>query len=264
VKLRLLAVPVIACASVAFSSCATFNQNDVAAKIGDRSLSAKAAEALATTGETAATGDQLRDQLTKWIRVTVLEESSGTASPASPPTSAELDTRYALAITTLAGDQARTLYEAGVSGSPLVCIAAITLTTIDEANDVLATVQAGTPFADAARQFSTNTGTRDSGGIVTDPDGNECLAPDNVNPTVTAALADTPVGQIIAADLDTFSAVLMLRPYDDLLLESQSLIAGTLVTQDQLDAIVGTADIYVDPRYGRWEPGSGSVVALSS
>lgn len=144
-----------------------------------------------------------------------------------------------------------------------MCLAAITLATIEEANDVLATVQSGTPFADAARQFSTGS-TRDSGGIATDPDGNECLATANVLPEVTAALADAPVGQMIAADLGTFSAVLMLRPYDDLLLESRSLIAGTLVSQEQLDAIVDAADIYVDPRYGRWDPATGSVVALSS
>jgi hypothetical protein len=261
---RRLAVLIFALASIALSACATFDQNDVAAKIGDRSLSAEAVQALATTGDTAATGDELRDQLTKWIRVTVLEESSGTAAPTSPPTSAELDDRYALAITTLAGDQARTLYESGVSGSPVVCLRAVTLPTIDEANEVLATVQAGMPLADAARQFSTDTAVGATGGIVTGPDGNECLAPDNVLPAVTAALADTPVGQVIAADLTTFSAVLMLRPWDDLLLESQSLIAGTVVSQEQLDAIVDAADIYVDPRYGRWDPASGSVVALTS
>jgi parvulin-like peptidyl-prolyl cis-trans isomerase-like protein len=250
--------------SIAISSCATFNQNDVAAKIGDRTLSAKAAETLAATGDAAATGDQLREKLTKWIRVTVIEESTGTAAPTSPPTPDELDNRYALAITSLAGDKARTLYESGVNGSPVVCLAAITTATLDDANSVLALLSSGTPFADAAREHSTDAVIGAAGGIVTDANGNECMAPANVNPAVTEALAETPVGQIIAADLDTFSAVLMLRPYDDLQLESQSLIAGTLVTQDQLDTIVDAADIYVDPRYGRWDPASGSVVALST
>ena len=56
----------------------------------------------------------------------------------------------------------------------------------------------------------------------------------------------------------------MLRPYDELLPESKTLIAGAVVSQDQLDALVAAADIYVDPRYGRWDPASGSVVTLTS
>jgi hypothetical protein len=263
VKLRLLAVPVIACASVAFSSCATFNQNDVAAKIGDRSLSAKAAEALATTGETAATGDQLRQQVTKWIRVTALEADKGMAEPTLPLTSTDLDARLGIAV--IAGDRAQSLYEAGVSSSPLICLAAITLATLDEANEVLGTVQSGTPFADAARQFSTDTVIRDAGGIVKGQNGNECLDPvAGISEAVTAALANTPVGQPIAAQFDTFAAVLMLRPYDDLLPESKTAIANATIPQAKLNAIVGAADVYVDPRYGRWDPGTNSVVALSS
>lgn len=262
-KLRLLAVPVIACASIAVSSCATFNQNDVAAKIGDQSLSAKAVEALATTGDTAATGDQLRQQLTKWIRVVALEADRGIADPVLPLTSADLDTRLDLA--TIAGDRAQSLYEAGIGSSPLICLAAITLTTIEEANDVLATVQSGTPFADAARQFSTDTVIRDAGGIVTDQNGNECLDPaTGINPAVPAALRDTPLGQPIAAEFDDFSAVLMLRPFEDLLPESKTAIASARVPQAKLNAIVTAADIYVDPRYGRWDPDTASVLTLTS
>jgi hypothetical protein len=271
VNRRRLAVPVLpatACAlialsSIAFSSCATFNQNDVAAKIGARTLSVKAAQALAATGDTAATGDELREQLTKWIRVTALEADKGIAEPELPLTSNDLDTR--LGIAAIAGDRAQSLYVAGVGNSPLICLAAITLATLDEANEVLATVQAGTPFADAARQFSTDTVSRDAGGIVTDQNGNECLDPvTGLNNAVTSALADTPVGQPIVAEFDTFSAVLMLRPYAELLPESKTAIANASVPQAQLTAIVSAADVYVDPRYGRWDPDSASVVILST
>jgi hypothetical protein len=55
----------------------------------------------------------------------------------------------------------------------------------------------------------------------------------------------------------------MLRPFEDLLPESQSLVATTVVTQDQLDALVDNADVYVDPRYGRWDAATGSVVELT-
>ena len=49
------------------------------------------------------------------------------------------------------------------------------------------------------------------------PDGSECLEPATVTPAVTDSAERIPVGQPIAADLDAFSAVLMLRPFDDLL-----------------------------------------------
>ncbi|MEP7115853.1 MAG: hypothetical protein ABI862_21490 [Ilumatobacteraceae bacterium] len=266
---RRSAVLAIACAvsALVVSGCATFNQNDVAVKVGDLSLSAKAAENLAaTTAGTAATGDQLRQELTKWIRVTVLEASTGTAPPTTPPTSADLDTRYSQAITAIAGDTSKALYESGVSGSPVICLAAITVASLDEANAVLASLSSGTPFADAARQNSTDAVIAQAGGVVMGgPNGDqECLEPSTVNPSVVAALQNTPVGQPITADLQTFSAVLMLRPYDELLPASKALIASASVSQDQLDAIVDAAKIYVDPRYGRWDPASGAVVTLTS
>jgi hypothetical protein len=248
----------------AVTSCSTFNRNDVAAKVGDRSLSSEAVEALAGTPDGAATGDQLREQLTKWIRVTVLEASNGTSAPSAPVTSADLDARLSQAITTIAGDKARTTYESGLGGSSVVCLAAITVANIDDANNVLATVNGGTTFADAAHQFSTDAAIAQSGGIVRSQDGSECIDAGSLNPDVTAALKGTPIGQPIAADLTTFSAVLMLRPFDELLPESKSLIAATAVSQEQLDAIIESADIYVDSRYGRWDPATGSVVTLNS
>ncbi len=259
--------PVIASALVvliSLTSCSTFNRNDMAAKVGDRSLSGKEVEALTATGGTAAAGDALRQELTTWIRVAVLETSSGTAEPATTSTPGDLDARLTKAIAAIGRDSARAAYEAGTGGSPLICLAAITVASIDEANNVLTSLQSGTSFADAAQQFSTDAVIKEAGGVVKDTNGNECIDPTTVNPAVTAALKDIPVGQPIAADLDTFSAVLMLRPYDELLPESQNSIASASVTQEQLSAIVDGADIYVDPRYGRWDPASGSVVTLSS
>jgi hypothetical protein len=257
---------VTACALITLttlSSCATFNRNDVAAKVGDRTLSAKAAETLAAAGKTA-TGDQLREELTKWIRVSVLEASTGTAAPTTATTAADLDARLSHAMVTIAGDKLQTTYESGVNGSPVICLAAITVATIDDAKNVLAKLNSGTTFADAAHQFSTDTTIGNDGGIVRGQDGGECIDPAAVNPNVITALKDTPVGQPIAASLDTFSAVLMMRPFDDLLPESKSKIAGAVVSQDQLDALVSAAKIYVDPRYGRWDPDSGAVVTLTS
>jgi len=258
----------IALSCIGLSSCATVDRNDVAAQVDQHTLTPATAEDLASLDDTTpATGDQLREQLTKWIRVTVLENSTGTQEAVAPPTtSAELDARYAKAITQIAGEDAKELYETGVAGSPVICIAAVTTATLEEANAVLAQLNSGLAFADAARQNSTDTVIAEAGGIVKGgPNGDqECLEPATVNPAVVTALQDTPIGQPITAQLDTFAAVLMLRPFEDLLPESQSLVASTVVSQDQLDAIVDGADVYVDPRYGRWDPDTGSVVAFTS
>jgi hypothetical protein len=267
VNRRRSAAAVTACAIITLttlSSCATFNRNDAAAKVGDRTLSAKAVESLAAAGKPA-TGDQLREELTKWIRVSVLESSTGTAAPTTAPTAADLDARLSKALVTIAGDKTKIAYEAGVNGSPFICLAAITVATIDDANRVLATVNSGTSFSDAAHQFSTDAVIRDAGGVVMDQAGNECLDPGTVNnPPLITALKDATVGQPLTAELGTFSAVLMLRPFEDLLPASQASIAGAVVPPDQLDALVSAATIYVDPRYGRWDPASGAVVTLTS
>ena len=173
--------------------------------------------------------------------------------------------RLTKAIAAIGREGAQSVYEKGLAGSPLICLAAISVASIDDANTALSALQSGTSFADGARQFSTD-GAKDSGGVVTDSNGNECLDPTtaSINPAVLTALKGIPVGQPIALDLGTFSAVLMLRPYDELRPESQSAIASATVTQSQLDGIVDAADIYVDPRYGRWEATSASVVTLNS
>ena len=217
----------------ALSSCATFNRNDVAVKVDDRSLSPRDAEDLVGPGVEPASGDQLRGTLTAWILVQLL------------------------------GEQARTEYQSGLSSSPLACLAAIPLASPDDADEVLAALSSGTSFADAAAQFSSDPALAQSGGVVS-VNGGECLETASLAPAVSDPLASVPVGQPVRADLDSFSAVLQLRPFDDLQLQSQSAVASALLDEDQLATVLDAAQIYVDPRYGRWDQPSHSVVPLSS
>ncbi len=218
----------------ALSSCATFDRNDVAAKVGDRSLSAKEAQALVGATAQQATGDQLRTTLTAWITHDVL------------------------------GDLGKGVYEQGISASPVVCLAAIPVASIDATASIMAALESGMSFADAAQQFSGDTELANSGGIVVAADGTECMAPVELAPAVAEALTTTPVGQPLAADLDTFSAVLLLRPYDDLSFETQATVSAAALPSDQLTTIFADAQVYVDPRYGRWDPDSATVVSLTS
>ena len=223
--------------SIAISSCAIVDRNGLAVEVDHHSLTPQSVEALASTDGTPATGDQLREQLTKWIRVTVLEGSAGAQTDVpAPATSAELDQRYALAVTNLAGEDAKALYETGVDGSPVICIAAVTTANLDDANAVLTLLNSGMAFEDAARQHSTDTVIAQAGGIVRGGvnGDQECLDPATVNPAVVAALKGTPVGQPIAADLDTFSAVLMLRPSTNCFPSRNRWLRTTVLSQDHL------------------------------
>ena len=194
----------------------------------------------------------------------MLEASSGTAAQATPSTAAELQARLTQALATIGGANAKTLYESGVSGSPVICLAAIPVATLDDANNVLTTLQSGTSFADAAKQYSTDPTIGQAGGVVVGADGSECFDTAAVNPDVTKVLTGTTVGQPVTAQLSTLTAVVMMRPYDDLLPESQARVASASVTDDQVVTMVGNTPVYVDPRYGRWDPASGSVVPLTS
>ena len=130
------------------------------------------------------------------------------------------------------------------------------MTNSDDAKKVLAAITAGTSFADAAKQFSTDTTLAQNGGVVLDQNGAECLSSSTVNSTIVEVLGKLPVGLPAAVDLGTLTAVVAIRPFNTLKPESQQLVAA--------QAIVAKASVYVDPRYGRWDPVSASVVPLSS
>ena len=232
---RRSAVLAAAASLLALSSCATFNRNDVAARVGGKSLSSAGARALVTPDDQHTIGDLLRQQMTAWIRLDVLDEQ-----------------------------QAKAQYDKGIAGSPSVCLAAIPVAAIADTAPVLAALQSGMSFADAARQYSANQALATGGGIVLAPDGTECMPPSGLAQPVTDALKTTPVGQPIAANLGSFSAVLLLRPYSDLSFEARAVVSAASVSQTELAKLLAGAHIYVDPRYGRWNAESLSVVPLTS
>jgi hypothetical protein len=232
---RRSAVVAAAVSLLALSSCATFNRNDVAASVGSHSLSSAGARALVTPDDQHTIGDLLRQQMTAWIKLDVVDEQ-----------------------------QAKAQYDKGLAGSQSICLGAIPVVAIADTKPVLAALQSGMSFADAARQFSANQALAAGGGIVLAPDGTECMPPTGLAQAVADALKTTPVGQPIAADLGSFSAVLLLRPYSDLSFQARSVVAAASVSELQLAALLAGAHIYVDPRYGRWNAESLSVVPLTS
>ena len=238
------------------SSCATFNRNDVAARVGGQTISANDLQLLAAADGKSTVGEQLRYELTTWVRVSAIETFTGTAAPAGPLTAEQITARTQKAIGLIDGARGKALYESGFRGSPYICLAAIPVQSTDDATTVMAALSSGTSFADAARQYSTDATLASTGGVVNDQDGSECFATATVSSAVADALKAVPLGTPAVVDLVTLTAVVALRPFDTLQPASQQLTAA--------QAIAADASVYIDPRYGRWDPASASVVPLSS
>lgn len=157
-------------------------------------------------------------------------------------------------------------YERGPAVSGVVCVRAI-LSTTKESIDVAAfRVASGESFADVAAELSIDPSGAD-GGVLGGPEGNQCIEFVSVVETVAdefvAALENTPVGQVSTAFEipDVGWAILLQRDFDEVGDDVAALTGSKLAASATLDA-VRTAKVWVDAEYGRWDPGTSTVIAL--
>ena len=249
----------VAAASV--SSCSSVGNRDTVAEVNGRKLSADRLSALA--GDTT-DGETIRATLTTWIEVvSVTNDASGI------DTAADLAARKQAALTSLLAqfsDAGQTTYELGLEGSPLLCLAAIPLDPSVPASQVLDEIAAGTTFAEAAGTYSIDAGLADAGGVVSSPDGAECLSAAQFNTNLISALdeAGTAVGKPAVIVLQDQEVIVLMRPFADLTLtdaEKLQLSANELgaALRERYDA----AEIHVDARVGTWNPTDARVVPVS-
>jgi parvulin-like peptidyl-prolyl isomerase len=147
----------------------------------------------------------------------------------------------------------------------LVCVRQVVAPTEDAANDLVDELAAGATIADLADR-SIDAASKATGGEVQDDSGSPCLvvpqAAQVLGSEVVEALVDAMPGEIVGPVRGAGGwHVLQLRPYDEV-----SDAANTLLQQygGQLLFVgfLSRADVSVDPRYGRWDPARGSVIAL--
>lgn len=248
--------------AASFSSCSSVDKGSIAAEVGDHQLTMDQLDNL-TDGIT--DGDTVRKTVKTWIEVVaVTDDASGMTSPA------ELSARKLAALVDLLdqfGDAGQATYELGIKGSPLLCLSAIPLDTAVAGSQVLEELAAGTTFTDAARAYSTDETLASSGGIVSSPDGIECIDPANFNPTLLTTLAEAgaTVGTPAAIVIDTQEVVVLLRPYDELSLSNDERIQ--LSANDMGAALresYDSVEISVSGRIGVWDSEEADVVALGS
>jgi len=238
------------------ASCSTVDRADTAAVVDGVELSR--ADLGSLSGQST-DGDQLRSVINRWVQARILG-----ADVAGITTMDELSAATSEAVSTAVAplaDEARAVYETGLD-SPLVCMRAIPLGEDTTADEVLAALDAGESFADAAATFAADPSLAEGGGILTDPNGNECFAISGLTPELIDAMAaaGAEVGKPVAVELETVSAVVLLRPWEEFpVAQMGGLVPDQLKTL--MTELVADSDVWVDSRYGSWDASSASVVA---
>lgn len=227
------------------TGCSTFSDSSNVARVGDVTLTDDDFQTQLT--ELGATSDQLlpadavRDQIGTWIG----EQLAGADVPG------------------VSAEDAADLYDAGIQSSGTVCINGIVVETPDTAARIADELRDGADFTELLVAENLDPSLGDVGGDV------GCITSDQVaeagdvefvevaaglsadNPIDTAPLLDTE-GNEFASVVLAFRSFAELSPTD----------VDTVTTAIDTSARLATADVFVDPRYGRFDVATGRVVAL--
>ncbi|MBA3286521.1 MAG: peptidylprolyl isomerase [Acidimicrobiia bacterium] len=148
----------------------------------------------------------------------------------------------------------------------LLCLRQVVVATEDEAEAARDEIAAGAELADVAADRSIDPDGAQNGGVLFGPDGQPCvplsLVTQQFGPAYTDAVLDVGAGGL-TDPVQSASGwhVALVRPYDEI---ADSVNAQYTVSAGELMWLghLATADIDVDPRYGRWDPAAAAVVAL--
>lgn len=164
------------------------------------------------------------------------------------------------------GDELAKQYAESPASLGVMCVRHVLVETEAEADAIAAEAAAGASLEDLATERSIDPTAADNGGALRADDGSECMptsvARASLDSTfVEAALRAVP-GEVGPPVQTPFGwHVIEARPFDEV---GESL--GALYEQAGgellYSAFVDGLDIHVDPRYGRWDPATSSVVAL--
>ena len=246
-------------AAAGLSSCDKYKPNEAAATVDGHELSLNQLSELADGNDDPAV---VRAALTAWIQVTAVSED-----PGEYLTEDALAAQRSIIIPPLIESvqaETRTLYEKGLDGSPLLCMAVIPLAAEVTSATIFDALDAGSSFAQLAADFSQDPSLVESGGVIV-VDGQECLPIDQWNVELIGLLTDAhiKVGEPGAIVLNDGEVVVLLRPFDDLTDDSRILLAQGPVSQALL-ALYMAAEVTVNASIGSWDSEQGIVVAPSS
>jgi hypothetical protein len=158
------------------------------------------------------------------------------------------------------------MYAAQPISTGLLCLRHILVATEAEADGVVALLVEGEDFAALAADLSLEGSASITGGALTGTES-ECL------PTAQYISSFDPdfVSAAFAAPATTWSQpvetqfgwhVILNRPWSEIGQDVVAAYAGTDGAPLYVDAVLNTAEVSVDSRFGRWNPSTGRIVPL--
>ena len=233
-RLAVVATALVATASL--TSCAPFDRNDAAAVVNGHTLTDADVQAITGGADVDATQDALQSALSDAV-----DQFAG---------------QYL--------EEGRAAYEDGKVLAPLLCLGAIALDGTVSTDEVLAALDGGMTFADAAAKYSVDATLAGNGGVVTVQEA-DCAGADQYNQQLISdiAAADPEIGEYFVTKLGDFDLVMQLRPYDEISDSAKQQLALP-TAQNKARALFDGADVWVSSRYGAWSADQATVLALGS
>ena len=157
-------------------------------------------------------------------------------------------------------------YAVEPAGTGALCLRHIVVETEAEARAVLAELDAGADFAELAMERSIEPAAAETGGALAGGDGNACLPVSDYQTGFDPAFTEGALAATAGVPTDPVQSefgwhVILVRPYDEVADDLLTLVS-TAPGDAALTGELATADVSVDPRYGRWDPVRGDVVSL--
>ncbi len=220
------------------SGCTTFSDGDAVARVDDVELTQDEFEErlveLGATDDLALPLDPVRAELTRWIQSQLVPE-----------------------------DEVAEIYGAGPDEAGIICVNAIVVTDEAGADAVVGELEAGTAFTDVFQANNIDPSLTPVNGVLRCFTSQELS--DSADIPFIAAVAEMSADEPISASpvLGTDGAevawvAMQFRPFDELAVaDVDAIIAALEIGERALDA-----DIFVDSRYGFFDPVIGEVVGL--
>ncbi len=157
-------------------------------------------------------------------------------------------------------------YGESPAGTGVMCVRHIVVESEAAADDVLEDLADGADFAELAGEVSIEPAAAETGGALEGGDGSACIplaqAQGAFDPLFVAGAAGAVPGSPAGPVESSFGwHVIEARPWDEV---EESVVALYEQAAGDLGfaGYLATADIDVDPRYGRWDPLVQTIVAL--
>jgi len=220
------------------TGCSTFSDNDAVARVNDVELTQDEFDArlveLGATDDLALPADPVRAEITRWIQSQLVPE-----------------------------EEVAAIYGAGPDEAGVICVNAIVVNDEAGADAVVEDLEAGTAFTDVFQANNIDPSLTDVNGVLRCFTSQELV--DSADIPFIAAVAemseDEPISSapVLGTDgAEVAWVVMQFRPFEELAVADVDAIVAAL----EIGERAADADIYVDSRYGFFDPVIGEVVGL--